>query len=235
MTPRRENFIRRVRRAVQDLQPTLVQPLEHKGGRSPRLLRLDAWATPGVVEDFDPRDFSAEDPDRSLATAVEKFRAVVSSIPADVPLTDQQRLDGERALRELAQLLREIVLREWQPAAEELVAKTETWCADLRWRTRRKTAAISETLLDAYELPQLLIYDEQELFVLSPIARFIPEGIGAYEFSIQPSFERSTIYRDFDKVWYGHVDLSRGQFRARREPWSPEILRACVEELRALV
>lgn len=231
--PRREQFIWDVRRALRDLQPTPVVPVE--GGRPARSLSLDAWATPAVVQHFDADDFANDDPHNRLSSAVERFRSIVASLPGDAPLTPKQRLDGEQAFRELAQVLREIVLSEWQSAAADLIRQTEAWCAASGWRTRRKAVQKNETLLDAYELSQLLIYDEQDLFVFAPIARFIPNGCGAYELSIQPSFERSSVYRDFDGVWYGHVDLVRGQLHARREPWSQEILRECLEELRALV
>jgi hypothetical protein len=232
MMPRREAFIRDVRQALRDLQPTAVQYLE--GVRPPRLLHLDAWARTSVVKHFDPADFANDDPQGRLVKAVEQFRAIVAQIPPHAPVTEQQRRDGEDILRELGQVVRAIVLKEWQTAASELIGTTEKWCAELKWRTRGQTKKLSETLLDCYQLPQLLIYAEEELFVLSPIARFIPDGMGAYQLSLQPSFELSSIYRDFDGVWYGHVDLIHGQVHARREPWSQDILEACVRELKSL-
>ncbi len=186
------------------------------------------------MKHFDPADFAQDDPQGRLAKAVDKFRTVVAQVPSRAPVTKAQRRDGEDALRELAQVLREMVLKEWQTAADELINKTEKWCTALDWRTRRQTAELSETLLDSYQLPQLLIYADEELFVLSPIARFVPDGMGAYQLSIQPSFELSSIYRDFDGVWYGHVDLNHGQVHARREQWSKHILEACVRELKSL-
>lgn len=236
--PRREEFILDVRGAMRDLVPPSVwadSPSINTDTISRTMYNACLWLTPKIVEQFDRQDFSAADPQGRLAGAVEAFRKIAEMVPANKPATDQQRSDGVRTLCELMQAIREIVLPEWQSAAEELVTRTEVWCEELGWRTRHVARQMSETLLGEYELHQLLIYAEQELFVLSPIARFVARGLGAFDLSIQPSFELTSVYRDYDGVWYGRLNLKRGLSAARREVWGQGVLQECIEELGSLV
>ncbi len=61
---------------------------------------------------------------------------------------------------------------------------------------------MSETLLGTYALPQLQVYADADLYVLEPVARFVPGAMGAYDLSIQPSSYITTLYRHIDGRWY---------------------------------
>jgi hypothetical protein len=130
--------------------------------------------------------------------------------------------------------LRDGVLAEWKHAVQGLVENTESWAKDLGWVTKRVQNKLSETLLGSYEAPQLLMHAAPRLYVLEPVARFVPGAAGAFELSIQPSFYTISLYRDFDGVWHAHHDVGQGASTGKRDVWSKDTLMKCVEELGAL-
>ena len=69
---------------------------------------------------------------------------------------------------------------------------------------------MNETLLGTYTLPQLQVYADADLYVLEPVARFVPGAMGAYDLSIQPSYYITTLYRHIDERWYAHLDVGQG-------------------------
>ena len=90
-------------------------------------------------------------------------------------------------------------------------------------------------MIGTYSLPQLQVYADADLYVLEPVARFVPGAAGAYDLSIQPSSYITTLYRDFDGRWHAHLDVGQGAVGGRRELWGRETFRASLEELRSLV
>jgi hypothetical protein len=81
--------------------------------------------------------------------------------------------------------------------------QAEEWSAEIGWRTRRVNKKISESLIGNYEAPQLLIFAEPNLYVLAPVARFIPGGQGSFDLAIQPSYYTTSLYRDDSGKWSG--------------------------------
>jgi hypothetical protein len=115
-----------------------------------------------------------------------------------------------------------------------LVENTEVWAKELGWVTKRVQKRLSETLLGSYETPQVLMHAAPNLYVLDPVARFVPGAAGAFELSVQPSFDSVSLYRDFSGVWYAHHDVVQGTSTGKRDVWSKNTLGRCVEELGAL-
>ena len=70
------------------------------------------------------------------------------------------------------------MLAEWVRAIEAVERNTEEWSAERGWRTRRVNKKINESLIGPSEAPQLLIFAEPNLYVLDPVARFVPGGKG---------------------------------------------------------
>jgi hypothetical protein len=231
MVPSREEFILDVRRAARLQQkPTVITDSEliAPDAVSKALQRVALWLTPSVVEKYDANDFSTFPDDRQeeLRQAVDDFRAVAAAVPLGEPATKDQFSRGLEAFRRLILAIQKIVLPEWQQAVEDLIAKTEEWSADFGWRTRRVAKDLTETLLASYKLPQLQIYAEQHLYVLDPVARFVRGAIGAFDLSIQPSYDETSLYRDFDGTWW------RGPKGGHREQWSQDLFRRSIEDLR---
>lgn len=86
--------------------------------------------------------------------------------------------------------------------------------------------------MEDHSLPQLLIYAAEDLYVLDPLARFVPGALGAFDLSIQPSFYTTSIYRYFDGIWYVHLNAGQG---AKKEPLDKATFKQAVEELRSLL
>ncbi len=128
-----------------------------------------------------------------------------------------------------------MALTEWENAANSLLLKVESWAKEFGWVSRREAKILSETLLGDYSLDQLYMYAEGNLFILDPLARFIPGGMGAFDLSIQPSFYITSIYRDCQGEWFVHLDVGQGVHGAKKEPLTKESFRSAVNELRSLL
>lgn len=238
--PNREEFILDVRRAATMLQKPNVQA-DSNGIDTDAIEKIlhgaALWLTPKVVEHYRPQDFSAwaKDYQDRLHAAVERFREIAQQVPPDKPATYEQFTEGSRRFRELIDVLGAMVLVEWVHALEEIEGQAEKWSREAGWRSRRVTKEISETLLGSYQAPQLLIFAEPNLYVLDPIARFIPGGQGSFDLAVQPSYHTSSLYRDDSGKWYVHLEIRNGVSKGTRVEWSQDAFRQCVEELKVLV
>jgi hypothetical protein len=239
MTPNREEFLLDVRRAARLAEkPTVItsSELANPDVIAKTLHRAALWLTPKIVENYDPNMFNdwpvaLRD---GLTRAVETFRAIAGTVPANQPATAEQFAQGEEAFRGLLSALRDVVLAEWRPAVDGLVGNTESWAKEFGWATKRVPKRLSETLLGTYEIPQLLMHAAPNLYVLDPVARFVPGAAGAFDLSVQPSFYTISLYRDFDGIWHAHHAVGQGANTGKRDKWDKEPLRQCVEELGAL-
>lgn len=239
MVPKTEEFILDVRRAARlEQKPTMTSDSEliNAGVVTKALQRATLWLTPKVVQGYDSAEFAAwpEDLREQLQRAVEGFRMATGVVPPAQPATPDQFRQGWEAFKGLLAAVRASVLWDWTRAAEGLVREVEGWCADIGWRTRRVDKKLTETLLGDYSLSQLQLYAEH-LYVLDPVARFVPGALGAYDLSIQPSFYLTSLFRYYDGRWYVHLDVGQGVKSARTEPWSKDSFRRSVEELRSLL
>jgi hypothetical protein len=140
-----------------------------------------------------------------------------------------------QAFARLKEAVRKVVLLEWLDRGGVLINDVEAWAKEFRWTTRRESKKLNELLLGEYELDQLYMHAEGHLYILDPIARFIPGGLGAFDLSIQPSFYITSIYRHMDGVWYIHLDVGQGVRGAKKEPISADALKRAVMELRSLL
>jgi hypothetical protein len=240
MLPRREEFFQEVRRAVRlEKQPKVNTDSDvlNEERISQALYGVALWLTPKLVEKYAPEDFEewSEELQKQLSSAVSGFRAAAGEAPPAQAPTKDQFVRALAAFRELTAAVREVIVVEWTQAVEGLIRQAEGWVADNGWRARRVERKISETLLGTYLLPQLQVYADADLYVLEPVARFVPGAMGAYSLSIQPSYYVTTLYRQTDGRWYAHLDVGQGAAGGRRELWSPETFRASLEELRSVV
>jgi hypothetical protein len=237
--PNREEFILDVRRAATMLQKPNVQADSNgidADAIEKILHRAAIWLTPKVVEHYRPEDFTAwpNEAQERLQTAVERFREIAQQVPPDKPATYEQFTEGSRRFRDLISVLGAMVLGEWMNAIEDVEGQAEKWSTEAGWRSRRVEKEISETLLGSYSAPQLLIFAEPKLYVLDPIARFIPGGQGSLDLAVQPSYHTSSLYRDDSGKWYVHLDIRNGVSKGTRVEWSQDAFRQCVEELKVL-
>lgn len=238
--PRREKFILDVRRSARTLQkPTVdadsgaveidaIQRILH---------RAALWLTPKVVENYRPDDFTGwpkEEKDR-LQLGVEAFLQIAEQVPPDKPATIEQFTEGTHRLRELINVLGRMVLAEWAETIEIVEKQVEKWSAESGWRSRRVDKKLSESLIGDYKAPQLLIYAEPNLYVLDPIARFVPGSQGSFDFAIQPSYDTTSLYRDDSGHWYVHLAFRNGISQGKRVEWSQDTFHQCIEQLGALV
>ena len=236
MAPKREEFILDVRRAARLAEkPTVITSsgLANPDVIAKTLHGAALWLTPEVVRQYDPGDWPPE-LRGSLTRAVESFRTIAATVPANGSDKTEQFARGEAAFRALVTALRDVVLPEWMDAVHRLVANTESWAKDCGWVTKRVQKRLSETLLGTYETSQLLMHAAPNLYVLDPVARFVPGAAGAFDLSVQPSFYTVSLYRDFDGVWHAHHEVGQGANVGKRDVWSKDTLKKCVEELGAL-
>jgi len=237
---RREEFILDVRRSASAL---------HKPGVETDSAALDTdaiarilhraalWLTPKVVEQYDPEDFTdwPDEQQARLRLAVDEFRNVAGQIPADKLTTIDKFMEGTERFRELIVVLGGMVLDEWMHSIATVEKDAEDWAAEAGWRSRRVKKKITESLIGTYEAPQLLIFAEPNLYVLDPLARFVPGGQGSFDLGIQPSYHTTSLYRDDSRKWFVHLEVSNGVSQGKRVEWSREAFYECFEELRTFV
>jgi hypothetical protein len=239
MIPKQEEFVLDVRRAARLAEkPTVITS---SGLANPEVVantlhRVALWLTPKVVERYDPAEFSDRLPElrNGLTRAVDTFRTIASTVPADQPATAEQFSRGEEAFRNLVLAVRAVVLPEWKETMDGLIGTTESWAKEFGWVTKQVQRRLSETLLGTYETPQLLIHAAPNLYVLDPIARFVPGAAGACDLSVQPSFYTISLYRDYDGGWHAHHDVGQGANTGKRDLWSKDTFKKCLEELESL-
>lgn len=240
MLPKREEFLHDVRRAVREAQKPRVtsdSELVNADVVSQAIQRSALWLTPRVVEAYDPSEFSSSphEQQEALREAVEQFRATSAAVAPDSPATRERFRSGLEAFGRLTSVVRETVLSEWTSAVDEVVRRIESWCGEFGWRTKREPKALSETLLGEYTLPQLHLFADRHLFVLDPVARFVPGALGALDLSIQPSFYVRSIYRALDGAWYVHLHPATGVNGAAKRTLDKESFGQALEELRSAV
>jgi len=237
--PKREEFILDVRRMSTMRQPAsviadsaLVDTHSIAGGLS----RADLWLTPKVVESYNPADFASwpQEQQEQLRFAVEDFRKIAAQVAPDQPATSQQFKDGSDRFRELIKVLGTMIRTEWLRSLDALESQIEDWSHKANWRTRRVKKPLKESLLGSYEAEQLLIFAEPNLFVLDPIARFVPAAQGAVDFAFQPSYDAKTVSRDYNDTWYVYSEPREGVAKARRVRWNKQSFYDCLRQLSAL-
>jgi hypothetical protein len=234
--PRPEEFILDVRRALRLAQRQSVSadsPRIDIDAMAHLLQRADLWLTPKVVENYHPEDFAnlPEALQLQLQQSVEAFR----SAAATGARTQADYVHGVEAFRQLTEAIKDIVLTEWMNAVNELLSNAEAWAGEMQWTTRRVNKTMQETVLGEYQIPQLQFFAEQQLYLLDPVARFVPGALGAVDLAIQPSYYVSSIYRYFDEHWYVHLDVGQGIRESRGLLWNKGTFLQAVAELRSLL
>lgn len=240
MVSKAEEFILDVRKAARlEQKPTVAtdsQLIDPETGAK-ALRRAAMWLTPRVVATYDPTAFTVwpENLQQELNSAVEGFRLVATTVLPDQPATGQQFRDGLQAFGRLTSAVQKVVLADWEATAKKLVNQVEGWAAELQWVTRREAKKLNEILIGEYQLDQLYFHAEGHLYILDPLARFVPGGLGAFDLSIQPSFNVTSIYRHTDHEWYIHLDIGEGTQAAKTVLLTRETLGRAVAELRSML
>lgn len=242
--PRREEFILDVRRSAKLQQNPNVETdsdTVDTDAISKILHSASLWLTPKVVEHYDPGDFAdwPKDQQDHLHFAVYEFRKLAEQVAPNQPVTEGQYKEGVMLFRQLIRELGTMVLNEWTRAIDALERQTEEWSAQAKWRTRRAKKTMSESFIGPYETAKLLIYAEPNLaepnlYVLDPVARFVPTAQGAFDFAVQPSYYSTSLYRDDHAIWCVHLDKSPGAANGQHVEWNKDTFYGCIEQLRAM-
>ena len=240
MQSKAEEFILDVRRATRmEAKPTVTtdSQLIDPDSVARVLQRAMIWLTPMIVEAYNPEAFAAWPKDRKteLHAAVEDFRAVASKVPPAEPATPLQAREGVQAFARLKEAVRNVALSEWLDSGNGLINDVEAWAKEFGWVTRRQPKTMNELLLGKYALDQLYMHAAGNLYILDPVARFIPGGLGAFDLSIQPSFNVTSIYRHEDGTWYINLGVGQGVRGAQKKQLSKHSLKEAVMELWSLL
>ncbi len=238
MPPQREVFILGMREAARTFSRVLLIGEPDTPEWNQQYLRwAGAWLTPKLVESYAASDFDSFTPAQreSLRLAVEQFREVATTIPDSGPQSKDDVQRGATPFKRLQAAVREMVLDEWKQASTALVTEAEGWAGKRGWRSRRTEKELVESLLGPYTLPQSELYAEQHLFVLDPVARFVPGAIGSFDLALQPSMYTTTIYRNYDGSWNVHIHLGGAVRNGQDVPWGEEAFQEAVAELGSLV
>ena len=240
MLPKAEEFILDVRSAVRlEQKPTVAtdSQLIDPDTTARALHGAAMWLTPKIADAYDPASFVtwSSDLQDELRQAVDVFKSVAGSVRPDKPASPSQFRDGVQAFDRLKAAVQKVIRDEWRNAATRLTENIELWAKEYGWVIRREQKKLKELLIGDYELDQLYMHAEGSLYILDPLARFIPGGLGAFDLSIQPSFYITSIYRHMDNVWYVHLDVGQGLHAAKKEPLTKETFKQAVAELRSML
>jgi hypothetical protein len=229
--------VRRAARLEQKPTTTTDSQLIDPDTTARALQRAAIWLTPKIVATYDPAAFKAlpGELQEELLRAVEGFRTVAVTVAPDKPATAPQFRDGVQAFDRLKAAAQKVVRAEWESAANGLINQVESWAAESSWVTRRERKKLKETLIGDYVLDQLYMHAEGHLYILDPLARFVPGGLGSFDLSIQPSFYVTSIYRQMDEGWFVHLNFGQGAHGARKELLTQDSFRLAVAELRSML
>jgi hypothetical protein len=238
--PNREEFILDVRRSAKTLQKPNVgadSDTVDTDAIARILHRAAMWLTPKVVERYRPEDFTGwpQEQQERLRLAVDGFLQIARQIPPNKLATIDQFTEGTHRFRDLIGVLAEMVIQEWIHAIVTVEEQAEKWSAEAGWRSRRVKKQITESLIGTYDAPQLLIFAEPNLYVLDPVARFVPAGQGSFDLALQPSYNTTSLYRDDSGIWYVHLEVPNGVSEGKREPWGKDAFRQCIDHLSTFV
>lgn len=199
----------------------------------PRSMLNDLWATLSTVNRYNPEDFSGvpEELRTRLDVAVNRFRSCVESVPSDGPLNEDQDHECSERFDQLCRVVKEVIMRDWIPAVEGLVAEVEGWANLREWPCRRYQKQITERLLETYEVPRLLFQANDIRVELSPLARFVPGALGLASLSIVPSYDSVRLTRT-EAGWRLHVDRGKTASSARNLAWNESAFEEAVRWLR---
>ncbi len=227
----KNDFISSVRTAVGLLDPEVQADSGSLDSEEIRRQFRNAvmWLTPKYVEGFDPQDFTdLPAPQRNeLNVEVEAFRSVAQQVPADAPATDEQIEAALSHFLRIVSLVREAVLPPWIANLDMLLSQVELWCEEQDWPHKRQDKMLRERLLRPYEVEQLRFHTGRAGFMLDPVARFVPGGLGLVDLYVLPSLDSVIILRTEDG-WVLQVDRP-GDVQVL--PWGKEQFGSAVSDL----
>ncbi len=237
MTPKADKFISDVwdaawieQKPITVTNSQLFDPVPSAGA----IRRAAKWLTPKILDSYDPGEYqnlSGEQRDE-LNRAVAEFRFIASEISSDQAPTASRFREGLQKFDRLKSDVKRVVLTDWERAAGALIAIVETWAKEFVWVTRRENIELKETLLGEYRLDQLYLHAEGNLYILNPIARFVPGGHGSFELQIQPQSDYTSIFRNCEGEWRIHGLVGPGYLN--EYALTKETFRRALIELRSL-
>lgn len=227
----KRDFISSVRTAVGFLDPEVQTDSEHLDSEEIRkqIRQAVIWLTPRSVEGFVPQDFAElPEPKRNeLDVEVEAFRSIAEQVPPDASATEEQIESALPHFLKIVSLVRDAVLPAWIRDLGDLLSQVESWCQQLEWAHKRQSKVIRERLLGPYEVEQLRFHTGQAGFMLDPVARFVPGGLGMVDLYILPTLDSVMIPRT-EEGWVLHVEQA-GSVQVL--PWGQAQFTTAVSEL----
>jgi hypothetical protein len=227
----KRDFISSVRTAIGFLDPEVQTDSQHLGSEEIRQQMRQAviWLTPKSVEGFVPQDFAElpESQRNEFNAEVEAFRNIAERVPSHAPATEGQIEAALPHFLRIVSLVREAVLPAWIAELGALVSQVESWCEEQDWSHKRQSKLIRERLLGPYEVEQLRFHTGQAGFMLDPVARFVPGGVGMVDLYILPTLDSVMILRT-DEGWVLHVEQT-GNVQVL--PWGREQFGTALREL----
>jgi hypothetical protein len=227
----KKDFISSVRTAVGFLDPVVETDNQSLDSNTIRRQFREAviWLTPKSVEGFVPQDFAelTEAKRNELNAEVEAFRNIAEQVPADAPATPDQIEAALTPFLKIVSLVRDAVLPAWTADLGSLLSQVESWCDEKRWPHKRQPKEIRERLLGPYKVEQLQFHTGQAGFILDPVARFVPGGLGIVDLYILPTLDSVMIPRT-EEGWVLHVEQA-GNVQVL--PWGREQFDTALSEL----
>ncbi len=227
----KKDFISSVRTAVGFLDPEVQTDRQHLDSEEIRqqILQADIWLTPKSVEGFVPQDF-AELPEaqrNELRAEVDAFRNIAEQVPPGAPAPKERAEAALPHFLRIISLVREAILPPWVADLDVLLCQVESWCEKEAWSHKRQSKIVRERLLGPYEVQQLRFHTGHAGFMLDPVARFVPGGLGMVDLHILPTLDSVMILRT-EEDWVLHVEQA-GDVQVL--PWGREQFGMALSEL----
>jgi hypothetical protein len=227
----KRDFIWSVRAAVGFLDPEVQTDSQHLDSEEIRqqIRHAVVWLTPRSVEGFVPQDFAElPEPQRNeLKREVEAFRSIAEQVSGNASAREEQIDAALPHFLRIVSLVREVVLPAWVADLDVLLSQVESWCEGREWSHKRQSKAMRERLLGPYEVEQLRFHTGQAGFMLDPVARFVPGGLGLVDLYVLPTLDSVMIVRT-EEGWTLHVEQA-GDVRV--SPWGQEQFATAVGQL----
>jgi hypothetical protein len=224
------DFISSVRTAVGLLDPEIdadSQSLDSHEIRQ-QLRHAITWLTPKSVEGFVPQDFVElpETKRAELDAEVAAFRRIASEVPPDSQGREEQVEAALPHFLRIVSLVREAVLPAWIADLDALVCQAESWCDERSWAHSRQSKIVRERLLGPYEVPQLRFHTGRTGFMLDPVARFVPGGLGLVDLYMVPTLDSAIVLR-VEEGWELHIEWPGDEML----PWRREEFYSALNKL----
>ena len=77
----------------------------------------------------------------------------------------------------------------WTTEVQEIIDQAKAWAESRGWATIQDQKIITEEVIGSYEVSRLLIHAPQGRLLLEPVARFVVDAEGRFDFCALPSYD----------------------------------------------